>query len=261
MKEKLKTVNIKGKEYVTVSERIRYFNEAYKNGMIKTEILSQENNQILIKATVIPNIEKPERLFTGLAQEQQGKGMVNTTSYIENCETSAVGRALGFMGIGAETSIASAEEVASAIAKQNRQEIKEPQIKEPQPKEPEVVNEPPQQGYIPQNKPEQPQKAKEEQKATPTTPKKKSTPKKADMSNEDKQDSIYFVKQAISKPPDEVSDKELKESFKLMESVLGKPLFQECLSFWGKKSVAEIKKASMAKMILQIMINKAGNGE
>ena len=58
-------------------------------------------------------------LSTGLAQEDRSSSMINKTSFVENCETSAVGRALGFLGIGIESSIATAEEVSMAIAKQD----------------------------------------------------------------------------------------------------------------------------------------------
>ena len=58
---------------------------------------------------------------TGHAQEDKASSNINKTSYVENCETSAVGRALGFLGIGIETSIATADEVAMAIAKQEAQ--------------------------------------------------------------------------------------------------------------------------------------------
>ncbi len=151
MKEKLKTINIKGKEYVQVNERIRYFNEAYKNGAITTKIIHREGDIIIMQATVIPEIEKPERFFTGYAQETKGKGLVNATSYIENCETSAIGRALGFLGIGVETSIASAEEVARAISQQENPELKEPKEKPkeeeiPLPPEPQEAEEEPEEG-------------------------------------------------------------------------------------------------------------------
>lgn len=57
-------------------------------------------------------------LGTGTAYEKEGSTFINKTSYIENCETSAVGRALGMAGFGIDTSIASAEEVQNAIANQ-----------------------------------------------------------------------------------------------------------------------------------------------
>ena len=52
------------------------------------------------------------------AEEKETSSYINKTSYIENCETSAVGRALGFIGLGSENSIASLEEVANAINNQ-----------------------------------------------------------------------------------------------------------------------------------------------
>ena len=58
-------------------------------------------------------------LGTGTAYEKEGSSFINKTSYIENCETSAVGRALGFAGFGIDTSIASAEEVMNAQYQQS----------------------------------------------------------------------------------------------------------------------------------------------
>lgn len=113
----LKTINIKGKEYVTVPERVRYFNETYPRGSIVCEI-SYHENYVRCKAKVTPDIESPDRFFVGHAEEDRKQGMVNATSATENAETSAVGRALGFMSIGAIETIASAEEVVSAIHKQ-----------------------------------------------------------------------------------------------------------------------------------------------
>ena len=58
-------------------------------------------------------------IASGHAHETQGSSNINKTSYVENCETSAIGRALAMMGIGIDTSIASANEVNEAIAKQD----------------------------------------------------------------------------------------------------------------------------------------------
>ena len=58
---------------------------------------------------------------TGHAHEERSSSHINKTSYVENCETSAIGRALAMMGIGIDTSIASANEVQDAIAKQERE--------------------------------------------------------------------------------------------------------------------------------------------
>jgi len=125
-KEKLKTVDIKGKSYVTVAERVRYFSENYPNGMITTDIISNADGTILMQSVVTPDIANPERVFTGYAQEKENGSFINKTSFIENCETSAVGRALGFMGIGCDEHIRSAEEVANAVIQQTEEKVQGP---------------------------------------------------------------------------------------------------------------------------------------
>ena len=110
-----KAIKIQGKDYVLVSDRVKSFNEEYPNGSIMTEILEQTDaTQIFMKAIITPDNDKPNRFFTGHAQEVIGQGMVNKTSALENAETSAVGRALGLMGIGVLDSIASADEIHKA---------------------------------------------------------------------------------------------------------------------------------------------------
>lgn len=116
MSENLKTINIKGKEYVEVNERIKYFRENYKGWSLTSEIISLENGVCVIKATIKDDNEVVKA--TGLAYEKEDSSFINKTSYIENCETSAWGRALGNLGIGIDSSIASAEEVQNAQANQ-----------------------------------------------------------------------------------------------------------------------------------------------
>jgi hypothetical protein len=109
---KEKAINIKGKQYVLVSDRVLFFNEAYPKGSITTDLISTpEADTVIVKATVKPDAE---RVFTGYSQATWGDGMVNKTAALENAETSAVGRALAFMGIGVIESIASADEVRKA---------------------------------------------------------------------------------------------------------------------------------------------------
>lgn len=108
----IKTIDVKGKEYADVAQRVKAFRSLYPNGSISTEILSLEDGVCVMKATCAD--EAGNILGTGLAYEKEGSSYINKTSYIENCETSAVGRALGFAGIGIDTSIASAEEVLNA---------------------------------------------------------------------------------------------------------------------------------------------------
>ncbi len=119
-----KAVNIKGKKYVLVSDRVLAFNELYPKGSITTELVSTPDSQrIIIKAMASPD---GTRLFNGYASETIGKGFINTTSALENAETSAVGRALAMMGIGVLDSIASADEVNKAIRSENQNTQNEP---------------------------------------------------------------------------------------------------------------------------------------
>ncbi len=110
-----KAIKIGNKDYVLVSDRVIAFNETYKNGTIQTKLLSAfDSDMVVMMAKVTPDMDKPERYFTGYSQATWGDGMVNKTAALENCETSAVGRALGFMGIGVLDSIASVDEVNKA---------------------------------------------------------------------------------------------------------------------------------------------------
>ena len=110
-----KAIDLKGKKYILVADRVLYFNEAYPNGSINTELLSEvDADMVVVKATVIPDCKNPERRFTDLSQARWGEGFVNKTSAIENASTSAVGRCLAYMGIGIIDSIASADEVQKA---------------------------------------------------------------------------------------------------------------------------------------------------
>ena len=113
---KLKTINIKGKEYVEVNERLIYFRKNYPQYTLVSEVVEKTEKSILIKASIYD--AEGRRLATGLAEEEKGSTFINKTSYVENCETSAWGRALANFGIGLETSVASADEVQNAIAQQ-----------------------------------------------------------------------------------------------------------------------------------------------
>ena len=114
--ETIKTTDIKGKEYAEVNQRIKAFRMVYPQGTIETEMLSNENGVCIFKAIV--SDEDGNLLGTGTAYEKEDSSFINKTSYIENCETSAVGRALGMCGFGIDVSVASAEEVQNAINNQ-----------------------------------------------------------------------------------------------------------------------------------------------
>lgn len=118
----INTTNIKGKEYAEVNQRIKAFRMLYPTGTISTELISDENGICIFKA-IVGFLENGifVTLGMGTAYEKENSSFINKTSYIENCETSAVGRALGMAGFGIDTSVASAEEVTNAINNQNKQ--------------------------------------------------------------------------------------------------------------------------------------------
>ena len=95
----MKTVNIKGKNYVEVNERLKYFREHFKGYSLLSEIVELTDERIVIKARILsPDLIE---VANGLAYELAGSSFINKTSYIENCETSAWGRALANFGIKA----------------------------------------------------------------------------------------------------------------------------------------------------------------
>ena len=113
--EAIQTTDIKGKEYAEVPQRIKAFRMLYPEGTISTEVIKLENGVCVMRATVK---DFDVVLGTGTAEEKEGSTFINKTSYVENCETSAVGRALGMAGFGIDTSVASYEEVQTAITNQ-----------------------------------------------------------------------------------------------------------------------------------------------
>lgn len=115
----MKTINIKGKDYVPVVERVKEFHNLYPEGSITTQVISNDEKRCVVQATVkIPSIKKntPEggfteqKIFTGLSQASWTTGMMKDVA-LEVAETSAIGRALGFANIGLLDGIASAEEM------------------------------------------------------------------------------------------------------------------------------------------------------
>jgi hypothetical protein len=124
---KFKTTNIRGKQYVEVNERIKFFRQEdqYKGWGIHTDINMLDGDQCLCKCTIIN--DAGEVMSQGHAHEVKSSSNINKTSHVENCETSAVGRALAMLGIGIDTSIASSNEVQEAIAKQ-QELVDNPQV-------------------------------------------------------------------------------------------------------------------------------------
>ena len=118
----MKTIDIKGTPYVTVNSRLTYFRQNYENYRLVSEIVSNEGDVCIMKASIMD--ENGDVLATGHAFEREGSTFINKTSHIENCETSAWGRCLGNFGIGIEAAVASYEEVANAVIQQKAPKVK-----------------------------------------------------------------------------------------------------------------------------------------
>lgn len=129
----MKTINIKGKEYVPVVERVKEFHKLYPEGDIETNIISNTESRVIVKAIVRLGVPKrlPDtacgyegRVFTGYSQSEWHKGMMGNVA-LEVAETSAIGRALGFANIGLLDGIASADEmrkVGKALTGENAED-------------------------------------------------------------------------------------------------------------------------------------------
>lgn len=99
--------------YAKVSERVNAYRKVYPTGTIKTEIEHIDDLTVRVVATVTDG--NGNVIATARATEEKkakGKMTINLTDMIENCETSAVGRALGFAGFGIDSEIASGEDIA-----------------------------------------------------------------------------------------------------------------------------------------------------
>lgn len=121
----LPTVNMKGKPYVLVKDRVAAFRSIMPSGFIKSEVISESgtagNMEVTVKATVgYYSLGAEIILAEGIAHEKEKGSYINATSLYENAQTSAIGRAIGFLGIGIDAGIASYEEVKSAEAAQKR---------------------------------------------------------------------------------------------------------------------------------------------
>lgn len=115
-------IPVKGKNYAMVPARVQAFRMMCPDGYIGTEIVDMHDGVVTMQATV--KDETGKVLATGLAQEKETSNYINKTSYIENCETSAVGRALGMLGLGSDEQMASAEELCNAITQQTDKKLK-----------------------------------------------------------------------------------------------------------------------------------------
>ena len=110
--DSLPTIDIKGKEYVMVVERIKHFRRMFPEGTVQTIIHHLDDRQVIMITRTYPDKKnKPQWFAEGVAQEWIGDKGIKKDSYIELCATSSLGRSLATLGIGIENSIASADEM------------------------------------------------------------------------------------------------------------------------------------------------------
>lgn len=114
----MKTINIKGKEYITVNERLKHFRTEpiFKGWQICEQLVHIDEKEGIFKVTICDT--KGVEMASAHSQEYRDSSYINKTSFVENGFTSALGRALGYLGIGIDTSIASANEVQNAVKNQ-----------------------------------------------------------------------------------------------------------------------------------------------
>lgn len=118
MTNQLKTIKVQGgKEYAEVHTRVNYFRsqKKYENWGEETIIINHAEDMSWVVMKTIITYPDGRIASTGHAFEKQDGSRINQRNHVENCETSALGRALGKLGIGSDGSIASYEEVANAI--------------------------------------------------------------------------------------------------------------------------------------------------
>ena len=121
------SIKIHGKDYVLVNERVQEFHKLYPNGSIRTDLVEFGDERFIIKAEVCPDINDRMRIFTGYACELVSSSRINKLNALECGESSAVGRAMAFLGIGIDGSIASADEVKNAIHQEEAHNVTEKQ--------------------------------------------------------------------------------------------------------------------------------------
>jgi len=111
------TISIHGKSYATVALRIAIARRVLGTALnIVTKIVSIDVNTVVMQSDIYID---GQHVSTGHSEEKRNSSKINQTSALENCETSATGRALAFLGFISD-GIASAEEVSTAIMQQDK---------------------------------------------------------------------------------------------------------------------------------------------
>lgn len=114
----MKTIDIRGKSYVTVNERLKEFRNTFKDYSLVSEIIELGADFCTMKSTIID--DKGIVRATGYAREVIAKSPINKFAFVENCETSAMGRALGNFGIGIDEAVCTADELLMKLSQDQK---------------------------------------------------------------------------------------------------------------------------------------------
>ena len=99
-------------DYETVETRLEKWHGQYPDSRVETELIEASNTRFIVFCKLFKTEADPKPCATGLAFETITEKGVNSTSALENCETSAIGRALANAGFAAKGKRASREEMA-----------------------------------------------------------------------------------------------------------------------------------------------------
>jgi hypothetical protein len=103
-------------DYETVEERLAKFWKDYPDGLVHTDLVEHSTNRFVVKASIFRTEADAKAWTTGYAEETVSARGVNSTSALENCETSAIGRALANANYAAKGKRASREEMSKVKA-------------------------------------------------------------------------------------------------------------------------------------------------
>ena len=121
------TVNLKGKTYFTVARRVRDFRATHpiSDGWgLSTSIIQCDAEIIIFRACITD--PSGREVANGFAEEKRSNRGVNSTSALENAETSALGRALAAAGLGGDGEYSSADELVNALSQQRQPQRQAP---------------------------------------------------------------------------------------------------------------------------------------